>query len=259
VSLLSGARGFVAVVREENLPFMAAGIAYYAIASVVPVLVLLLAMLGLFGAAEPASRIARGYLDGGGERVLDAVLTATRGRGTVGVVGLVLLLWSGSKLFRGLTVAFAEIYDEASELSLPKRVLRSVAVLAVLSFTLGLLTATGLALGLLQFPVVAPTVVGNAVAFLVLVAALVPLYYLLPPVSVTLGHVLPGAVLTAVGWVVLQVVLFYYARSVGRYVAYGVLGAVLLFVAFLYLAAMILLAGAVLNVVVDGRTHRSTA
>lgn len=259
MSLLAGARGFVAVVREENLPFMAAGIAYYAIASVVPVLVLLLAVLGAFGAAQPASSAVRASLDGGGGRVLDAVLTATRGRGTVGAAGLLVLLWSGSKIFRGLTVAFAEIYDEESTLSLPERVLRSVAVLAVLSFTVGLLTATALALGLLQFPVVAPTLVGNAVAFLVLVVALLPLFYLLPPVSVSPGHVLPGAVLTALGWVTLQAALFSYARSVGGYVAYGVLGGVLLFVAFLYLAAMVLLAGAVLNVVADGRTHRSAA
>ena len=259
MSPLAGARGFLAVVREENLPFMAAGIAYYAIASVVPALVVALALLGVFGAADATSSLLRSSVDGNARRVLDVALTASRGRDTAGAVGLAVLVWSGSKVFRGLTVAFAEIYDEASTLALPERVLRSVAVLGVLSFTLGLLSATALVLELLQLPVALPRVVGTAVAFLGLVAALVPLYYLLPPVSVSLGHVLPGAVLTALGWVALQVLLFSYARSVGGYVTYGVLGGVLLFVAFLYLAAMVLLAGAVLNVVVDGRTHRSAA
>lgn len=257
MSLLASARGLVTVVRQENLPFMAASIAYYAIASVVPALVLLLAVLGVFGAAEPTSGIVRENLDGEAGRVLGAVLTATRGRGTVGAVGLLVLLWSGSQVFRGLTVAFAEIYDEEAELGLSERVLRSVAVLALLALALGLLTATGLVLEFLRVPL--PALVAPAVAFLVLVAALLPLYYLLAPVSVSLGHVLPGAVLTALGWLALLVILFSYARSVGSYVAYGVLGAVLLFVACLHLAAMILLVGAVLNVVADPRTRRPAA
>lgn len=253
------AREVVAVVREENLPFMAASIAYYAIVSVVPLFAFALALLSLFGVADLAVDIVRAYLDGAAERALEAVLTATRGRNVAGVLGLLLSLWIAIKVFRGLTVAFAQIYGEESELSLLDQLLRSLIVFGVLLFALALLAATSLALGFLQFRIGFPTVVGNAVVFLVLVVAVLPLYYLLPPVSVTLWHALPGSVLTALGWVVLQVAFFYYARSAGSYVAYGVLGAILLFITYFYVAAIVLLIGAVVNVVRDRRTLRATS
>ena len=67
----------------------------------------------------------------------------------------------------------------------------------------------------------------------------------------TVGHALPGAVVAAVGWVLLQVGFYYYAGSASRYAAYGFLGAVLLFVTFLYLGAIVLLVGVVLNVALE--------
>ena len=51
--------------------------------------------------------------------------------------------------------------------------------------------------------------------------------------------------------------LAYYAGSAGKYAAYGLLGAVLLLVTFLYLAAVVLLVGAALNVAVDRDVVRS--
>jgi membrane protein len=256
MSLLASARGFVTLVREENVPFMAASIAYYAIVSVVPIFVLALSLLAVFGAVQPTVDLVRATLDGTAERVLETLLMATRGRTVAGLVGLLIAVWSGMQVFRGLTVAFAEIYGEESDLTVAEQLLRSVVVLVLLLFTLVLLVATGLVLEFVDLPVVYPRLVGTAAAFLVLVVALVPLYYLLSPASVSLGHVLPGAVLTALGWIVLQVCFLYYARSTASYVAYGLLGAVLLFVTFLYLAAIVLLAGAVLNVAGDRRTHR---
>ena len=213
----------------------------------------------MFGAVDQAVDVVRAYLDGTTERALEAVLTATRGRNVAGVVGFLLALWSSIKVFRGLTVAFAEIYDEDSELTLLDQILRGLLVFGVLLVALVLLTATSLALTFLQFDVLYPTLVGNALAFLVLVGVMLPLYYLLPPVSVALKHALPGAVLTALGWVTLQVAFFYYLHSTGGYVPHGLIGALLLFVSFLYVAAIILLFGAVVNVASEKRALRSVS
>jgi membrane protein len=102
-----------------------------------------------------------------------------------------------------------------------------------------------------------PTLLGDVLALVVLVPAFVPLYYVLPPTPVTVRHAIPGAVFAAVGWVLLQVAFFHYAGSAGRYAAYGFLGAVLLFVTFLYFGAIVLLAGVVLNLVVDAGPTRT--
>jgi membrane protein len=70
-------------------------------------------------------------------------------------------------------------------------------------------------------------------------------------VDVTLRHAIPGAVVAAVGWVLLQIGFYYYAGSAGKYAAYGLLGALLLFITFLYLGAIVFLIGVVVNVALD--------
>lgn len=247
MSVFGRVRSVVGVVREENVPFMAAGIAYYAVVSVVPLAVLTLALLSLFGGVDAAVSLARAYLDGTPERALEAVLTTSRGRDLAGTVGSVFLLWSAIKVFRGLSVAFAEIYDEESDLTLVDQVLRSLAVMVVLLVSLSVLAATSLVLGFGQLHVAFPTLVGNAAAFFVLVVALLPIFHYLPPRTVTITHALPGAVFTALGWVVLQVAFFYYARFAGESVAYGLFGGVFLFVTVLYVAAIVLLVGVAFN------------
>jgi membrane protein len=78
----------------------------------------------------------------------------------------------------------------------------------------------------------------------------------MPPVDVTIQHALPGAVVAAIGWVLLQIGFYYYSGSASRYAAYGLLGAILLFITLLYLGAIVLLVGAVVNVVLDQQTRR---
>jgi len=242
-------RSIVRRFREENVPFMAASIAYYAIASVVPLLAVALAVLSVFGATGLLIDALRSSLSPSGEEVLNRILTDTRGHGAVGVLGFLFALWSGGKVFRGLSIAFTEVYDSASEESLPVNVAKSLLVLGLLLGAAVLLSATSVLLTYVQFRVPYPALLGNLAALLALVVAFLPLYYVLPPVSVSVRHALPGTVFAAVGWVLLQVGFFYYAGTAGRYAAYGLLGAVLLFVTLLYLAGVVLLVGAVLNVV----------
>ncbi|MHB9288269.1 YhjD/YihY/BrkB family envelope integrity protein [Halobacteriales archaeon Cl-PHB] len=78
-----------------------------------------------------------------------------------------------------------------------------------------------------------------------------PLFYVLPPHSVSVGAAIPGAMLTAVGWLLLRIGFGLYVRQAGSYAAYGFLGGVLLFVSFLYLAALVLLVGAGVNVALE--------
>jgi len=244
-------RSIVRRFREENVPFMAASIAYYAIASVVPLLAVALAVLSVFGATGLLIDALRSSLSPSGEEVLNRILTDTRGHGAVGVLGFLFALWSGGKVFRGLSIAFTEVYDAASEESLPVNVAKSLLVLGLLLGAVVLLSATSVLLTYVQFRVPYPALLGNLAALLALVVAFLPLYYVLPPVSVSVRHALPGTVFAALGWVLLQVGFFYYAGTAGRYAAYGLLGAVLLFVTLLYLAGVVLLVGAVLNVVLD--------
>jgi membrane protein len=247
-------RDVVRIVREEDVPFMAASIAYYTIASIVPMLTIALVVLSALGATDVLVDALRSSVSTNNQEVVDQLLTSTRGRGAAGIVGLLLALWSGSKVFRGVSIAFDEVYDASSDDSFLEGIGKSLLVFGMLLGGIVLLSATSLALAYVQFRVPYPMLLGNVLALLALALAFLPLYYVLPPVSVSVRHALPGTVFAALGWVLLQVAFFYYAGSAGRYAAYGLLGAVLLFVTFLYLAGIVLLVGAVLNVVL-GSEH----
>lgn len=65
----------------------------------------------------------------------------------------------------------------------------------------------------------------------------------------TAREALPGAVLAAVGWVVLQIGFRIYTRYAGRYAAYGLIGSALLFVTWFYFASIVVLLGAAVNAV----------
>ncbi len=233
---------------------MAASFAYYSLASLVPLLVVAFALLSVFGAAETVIDLLRPHLSDSGVSILHRILSSSKGRGVASVLSLLLSLWSGLKVFRGLSVAFASVYDAAWNLSFVDQVKKGVLVLGLILFSFVLLSVTSVVLVYVQFSIPYPTLVGNVLAVIVLVLAFLPIYYVLPPVPVTVRHTLPGVVFSAISWVVLQIVFFYYAQSAGKYAAYGFLGAILLFITFLYFGGIIILVGAVLNVVIERAT-----
>jgi membrane protein len=251
MSVIGTGRSVVELVREEDVPFMAASIAYYAVASFVPLLILTLALLSVFGARQALIEVLRSALSGSGSEVLNSVLGDMTGHGVAGVVGGLLALWSGIKVFRGLTVAFDELYSRQSELSLLDQLKKSILALVTLLVGFVLLSALSVTLTFVDIPFQYPALIGNVVAIVVLSAAFLPIFYIMPPVDVTVRHALPGTVVAAVGWVLLQIGFYYYAGSAGKYAAYGLLGALLLFITFLYLGAIVFLVGVVVNVALD--------
>lgn len=251
LSVVPTTRRVVSAVREENVPFKAASIAYYAVASFVPLLLLALTTLSLFGMADILVETLRSTLSASGVQVLDTVLTNTSGRQVAGLLGVAFTVWSASKVFRGLTIAFEELYDTGTDLSLVDQLVKSLVVIAVLVLAFVFLSSTTLLLELEAIAVAYPVVVGNLLATVLMGVALFPFYYVLPPTSTTFAHAVPGTVVAAAGWVSLQFAFFLYVQHGGGYSAYGLLGAVLLFITFLYFAANVLLLGAVVNTVLD--------
>ena len=237
---------------------MAASFAHYALASLIPLFVVAVAVLSYFGAAGTVVQAIQANVPESVAGVVQPLLSADSGHGAAGVLGFLFALWSGLKVFRGLDTAFAEVYDTGDTPSLTKELKDAVIVLGLILLAFVLLAGTSVAVTYGSFNVPLPGVVGNVITLVVLFVAFLPLYYVLPPMPVTVRHPLPGAAFAAVGWLVLQIVFRSYASSASRYQAYGILGAVVLFVLFLYFAGIVLLVGAVINVVVDRPTPLAT-
>jgi membrane protein len=75
----------------------------------------------------------------------------------------------------------------------------------------------------------------------VLGLAFLPIYYVLPPVDVSIREVLPGVAVAAAGWVTLQLRFRFYAGNASSYAAYRMIGAMFLFVTCLYFDSVVIL------------------
>lgn len=252
MDILSTIRGVIALGREQNLTVLAAGIAYYAFVSIIPLVLLAVVVTSFVGGGavitDMTSALDR-YLSLAGQRSITQMLSDTTGRGPASVVGLLALGWSALKLFRGLDLAFDELYPVGEDSTPLERILD--AIIVFLSIVTGVIVVVGGAFALLRLRLEIPYVnlLGAVVLIVVLVLAFLPIYYVLPPVDVSLREVLPGATIAAVGWVLLQFGFRFYAAHAGEYAAYGIIGSALLFVTWLYFASIIVLLGVALNVV----------
>lgn len=237
---------------DRDLTFLAAGFAYYAFVSLIPLVLLALVVGSLLGGEQAAQRLitaAGDFLPASGEDLVTDALTTESGRAEATVVALGVATWGALKVFRGLSLAFDKVYDEVAEDSLVDQIRDGLTVIVAGAGALVLMLGIGAALRTVADTVPFAGVLGWLVLLAGLVLVFLPIYYVLPPIPVGLGEILPGAVFAAVGWTVLQLGFQLYAANAAQYEAYGAVGAVLLFVTWLYFAGIIILVGAVLNVV----------
>lgn len=257
-SAASFVRTAAALYRETEVPFMAASVAYSAFVSLLP-----LVLLGLLvGSALGGERLADyvlgvtgAYLTPAGRQLVTDALARAAGRTELSAFTAVVLVWGVLKVFRSIDTAFSTLYGSRREDGLVDRFRDAVIVLGALGVALAAMVVAGAALAL--FPDVPYLRVLNPLLLAVgLTVALLPVFYVFPDVDVSVGEVLPGAAIAAVGWTALEALFGVYVAVSSTAELYGTIGAVILLITFLYFGALVLLAGAVANVVLAGRSPR---
>lgn len=253
MGLATDLRNVVAVARDRELTFMAASIAHYTLASMVPLVLLVLALGTLFGSEAFVESLIRerlsSMLSESGRELLVGALTDLKGQVGAGLIGIVAALWSGSKVFRGLSIAFAALYDRHESPPLLEQLRDAVVVIGLLLLAIVAASAMRFVVDMLPFAGSYPLLVNAVLLLVTLLLLFVPIYYVLTPGEKTVGDVLPGAVFAALGFILLQVGFIYYAQQADQFKALGVVGAVLLFVTWLYFGSVLLLVGGTLNYV----------
>ena len=112
-SALTTARGVYAVSVETQVSFLAAAIAYYAFVSVVPLVVLGVAVATSIGGASMADQVvalAGDVLVPTAQEQLRVAVSARTGLGGVTIVSSGVLVWGALRAFRGLDRAFSLVY-----------------------------------------------------------------------------------------------------------------------------------------------------
>ncbi len=252
IGAVSTLRDVLALASDRNLTYLAAGIAFYTFVSIIPLILLAVSTASFVGGEALASRVTNilgQQLSSAGQDSVTQSLTETSGRGAASVVGFLGLAWSALKLFRGLDQAFDELYLDGVETSLLGQVRNGLVVIVGIALAIGLVIAVGIALTFLPLGLPFVNVLGSVLLIGLLVIAFLPIYYVLPPVDLTIRDVLPGAFIAAGGWVLLQIGFRSYATNASTYGAYGMIGAILLFVTWLYFASIVVLLGGAVNAV----------
>lgn len=253
--ITSTLRSIVALVRDTELSFLAGSIAFFAFFSLLPALLLVIMVGSLLGGEQFAAQLTglfETYLSEEGSILVGGTDIDKSGQVGVSVVGVVALLWSALKVFRAIDLAFDRVYGEESGPSLLEQLLDGAIVLVAIG--LGMVTMLVLRWLVLRLaPGLAErAVLGGAAVFVAgLLVILGPLYYVMPPQRVSVRNIVPGTIVALCGLVALESLFAVYTSLAGQYQTYGLLGAVLLFLLWLYFSALVLLLGAVVNAVIE--------
>lgn len=247
-----------AIVREigrQNLPFLAASLAFYAFVSLLPLLLLVLVVASLVAGdavSEHLIALTRQYLSPTGRELLATAITDAAGWVGSSILGFLVLVWSAFQIFRGIDVAFAQLYGTTADQSIVQGLRDAIVGLFAIATALFASAASGVAIAL--FPdipylgLLSPLllIAGLAIVFF-------PLYYVFPNVEVSPREALPGTLVAAIGWALLNALFGFYVSITTLADVFGVIGGALLFLLWLYGGAVVLLLGAVVNVVLAGR------
>lgn len=260
----------------DNVSLVAAGVAFYGLLALVPLLGATVLTYGLV--ADPHAVV--GHIDSLtkslpedaakliGEQLLNVVSTSGGKKGLGLLMALAIALWGARNAAGSLIIALNIAYEEEEKRSFLRVTGLSLAITAA-AVLLGLVAvgAVGMLAALEKlFPGLGPVAVllGKAVAYAVLAAvaaaAAATLYRYGPSrTEAEWKWITPGSAFFATGWVVLTLGFGFYVSQFGKYGAtYGSLSGVIVLVTWLYLSSFVLLFGAEFNSEIEHQTARDT-
>jgi membrane protein len=256
--------------REDNLTDWAAALTYYGIVSIFPALIALVSILGLIGqsATKPLLDNLGDFAPGPAHEILSNALQGlTESRSPAGilfVVGLAGAIWSASGYIGAFIRASNVIWDveEGRPIwrTIPLRLVVTIVMLVLLAASAVAVVVTGpLAdrvgklLGIGGAVVTAWDIAKWPVLILVVSLMFSILYYASPNVRQPgFRWVTPGSLLAVVVWILASAAFGLYVANFGSYnKTYGSLGAMVIFLVWLWLTNVAILLGAELNAEIE--------
>ena len=247
--------------------YLAAAIAYYALLSVFPFLLGAIALLSLALDAEQVRSAITDrtsyYLPGSAELITSVLDEASRARGQAGLLSVIFLLWSAT----GVVGAAGWAINRALGTPPARPFLRQKLVeLGMVAGAGAFLWASTLLLGSVRLigrlvPLAVDPglyILGASLSAILSFGMFAAVYRLLATVKLGWRDLWPGAAVAALGVEVgKHLFVLYVDRFAGYSLVYGSLGAVLVFLLWTYLAAVLLTFGAELIAVRRNPGNRS--
>jgi membrane protein len=253
---------------EDNLTDSAAALTYYAILSIFPALLALVAIVGLVGDPHTVTKEMTTLVTSIGpasaaQTFKGPIQGLTKSSGTAGILliaGIVAALWSASGYVGAFMRASNVIYEVEEGRSIIKLrplqmlitlvlVLLLAVVLVALVLTGPLASKVGSAVGIGSSVVTVWNIAKWPVLLIVVMFMIALLYYSSPNAKLrSLKSIFPGAVLAVVVWLVASAAFAFYVANFGSYnKTYGTLGGVICFLVWMWITNIAILLGAEIN------------
>jgi membrane protein len=262
-------------IGEDRILVIAAGTVFYGILALFPAIAAFVSLYGLFASPNDISNkisSMSSVLPGGAIDVIGDQMTrvATQSNGSLGIgaiVGLLIALWSanaGTKaVFDGLNVAYRE-KEKRGFVSL--NVSSLIFTICMLVFALVALGAIAIVPNFVQRLGFGETgqwavTIGQWPVLLVLVSLVFACLYRFGPSrdEPKWRWITPGSVFAAVVWLIASLLFSWYAANFGSYnKTYGSLGAIIGFMTWMWISAIVVFIGGMLNAEMEHQTDKDT-
>ena len=260
-------------VKADQVPLLAAGVAFYVLLALFPAIIAGVSIYGL--AADPqtvrdqinqlAQTLSPETAKLIGTQIQQVTSSAGGALGLATVIGILTALWSASSGMKALITGVNLAYDEPEGRKFVK--LRGLSILMTLAAMVLLGVALALIVGFPAVPDSWPTVLQWTAAILrfvllavLLLAGLAALYRYAPDRDKPKwSWSSPGSVVATVLWVLASVGFSIYVNAFGNYnKTYGALAGIIILMFWLYLTAFVVLVGAELNAEMELQTAKDT-
>ena len=260
--------------KADQVPLLAAGVAFYAFLSIFPGLIAIVTIYGLFAdpstIADQLKSLTTALPGQARQVVIDQVTLLASRRSTLGIgliISIVIALWSASAGISNLLTAISIAYDEEEKRGFVKKRLLS------LGLTVGAIVFMVIMLGIVALlPPLLKAVFGTSalrwvfqilgwLILVVLVAVVLAILYRLAPDrdAPQMRWVSVGAAVATVIWLIASIGFSIYSATFGNYAkTYGVFAGIVVLLFWLWLTMYAILLGAEINAEAEQQTIADT-
>ena len=234
----------------------AAGVAYYAIISIFPLLLGLIAVFGFFlpslNLQDQLLKFVGNNIPGATDILKDNIANVIKLRGVMSILSIVILFWSASALFSSISLAINRAWNvirhrnffirKASELGM----VFGTGILFLLS--LGASSIITIMHGVLNLPTTSLVIVyisTKLAAFLLIFLVFLLLYKFIPNTKTYWRGVWPGALLVALLFELARTLFIFYLDNIANYqLIYGSITSIIVLLVWIYYSSLIMILGA---------------
>lgn len=261
-------------IKKDDVFALSSQLAYYLMLSFFPFILFLITLVGF--SRLSSDEVLNGLAGLLPQSIVDLTTSTVmeifdnQYTGLLGV-SILLMIWTSSSAFRAVIKGVNKAYDFKESRSFIKRAL--ISMMGILALAVIII----LSLSMLVFGDVISQYIRNVIpfykaflfiwnmfryafVFIVMIFIFAGIYCMAPAKRLKSKEVIPGAVFSTIGWIIVSFGFSFYINNFGNYSRfYGSLGAVFILMTWLFLISMIFILGVEINCVlsqIKNRTNR---